>query len=190
MAHPAIKHKKYSYADYLQWDDDKRWEIINGEAYDMSPAPNTKHQRILLKLSQKIYNYLQDKSCEIFVAPFDVRLSKQSDEDFEIFNVVQPDISVFCDKKKIDSKGAKGAPDWIIEILSPSTSKKDTTKKLVLYQNFQVKEYWIVDPEDETVSVFLLNKQNIFSKVTEYKKKEPIPVKIFTGFKIKGSEIF
>jgi Uma2 family endonuclease len=192
VAHPAIKHKKYSYADYLQWNDGKRWEIINGEVYDMTPAPNTKHQVISINLSTIINNFLitKKKPCQVYAAPFDVRLAKNNEDDFEIFNVVQPDISVFCDKKKIDSKGAKGAPDWVVEILSPRTSTKDVTNKFLLYMNFLVKEYWVIDPENETVTVFLLNKEKKFSEGVEYKKKEIIPVTIFKELKIKGSSIF
>src|SRR6185295_13771701 len=115
-----------------------------GEVYDMTPAPSTKHQRIIGELYRMLGNFLEGKKCEVFVAPFDVRLSEHNASDFEVFNVVQPDISIFCDEKKIDEKGAKGAPDFVVEILSPSTSKKDLSRKLLLYQKFKVKEYWII----------------------------------------------
>ena len=123
--------KKYSYADYLTWSDDERWELIDGVPYNMSPAPILDHQRISGELFRQIANYLIDKTCEVFAAPVDVRFSKSKmKNDKEIFDVVQPDIIVVCDKDKIeDDRSCPGAPDIVMEILSPSTASRDVIKK-------------------------------------------------------------
>jgi len=190
MTHPASKHDKYSYADYQSWNNGRRWEIINGDVFDMTPAPNTKHQRILLRLSRIIIDFLKKKPCEVFITPFDVRFAKPGTDETEIYDVVQPDISVFCDKKKIDEKGALGAPDWVFEILSPHTSRKDLSHKLMLYLHNEVKEYWIIDPDDEIISVFVLDKHKKFSPGREFNNKSLIPVAVFQGIKIKAADIF
>lgn len=116
------RNEKYTYGDYVKWSDKERWELIDGTAYNMCAASNTSHQVISMKLSYLFYDYLKDKTCQVFAAPFDVRLGDyKSQSDIDIPTVVQPDISVICDPEKIDDAGGKGAPDLIIEILSPST---------------------------------------------------------------------
>src|SRR3989338_2135709 len=127
-----IKHK-YTYSEYLTWDDNKRWEIIEGEVYDMTPAPTTYHQDVVTTLSRCLGNQLEGKSCTVFVSPIDVVLSEE--------NVVQPDVIVVCDKKKILDSHIHGAPDLVIEILSPSTTVKDRREKKDMYEKFGVKEY-------------------------------------------------
>jgi len=136
--------KKYSYADYLQWDLGEQVELIKGKVFRMSPAPSRQHQLISTRLLRLILPKFSDKSCEVYHAPFDVRL--YSATEAETFTVVQPDICVICDLTKLDERGLKGTPDLIIEILSPSTSQKDRGEKYHLYQEAEVKEYWIVDP--------------------------------------------
>jgi Uma2 family endonuclease len=151
---------KFTYKEYCSWPDDERWELIDGVAYDMSPAPSSKHQRISRILSTKIDNFLLDKKCELFIAPFDVLLPIFPIEDENKINtVVQPDISVICDSTKIVERGCLGAPDLIIEILSPSTSKKDLNEKFQLYENFGIKEYWVVDPGNKFIQVFHLQSE-------------------------------
>jgi len=147
--------QKFNYGEYCSWPEDERWELINGEAYDMSPAPSSNHQRISIRISSSINTWLKGKKCEIFSAPFDVLLPifPVKDEN-KINTVVQPDISVICDPSKIIKKGCLGAPDLIIEILSPSTSKKDLNEKFQLYEKHGVKEYWIVDPGNKFIQVF------------------------------------
>lgn len=165
-------NKKYTYKDYLTWDDDKRWEIIEGKLYplefgddprNMSPAPRRQHQKISGNLSRIIGNYLLGKTCEVYEAPFDVRFVE---EDFTE-TVLQPDISIFCDLNKLDDRGAKGAPDWIIEILSPTTEFRDKSIKAFLYQKHIVKEYWLVDPDKQVVVVYQL-KDGRFDVPVEY----------------------
>jgi Uma2 family endonuclease len=190
MGTPAIKEQKFTYADYLTWEDDERRELIQGIVHDMSPAPYTKHQRILLNLSVLIKSFLKGKDNEVFIAPFDIRLPDKSSDDDKIYTVVQPDISVFCDRSKIDKRGAIGAPDWIIEILSRSTQKMDTITKLQLYSQNGVREYWIVDPDAEMVLVHAENKDGRFQTVKKYIKKDKIQVNIFSDLIIDGKEVF
>jgi Uma2 family endonuclease len=181
---------KYTYADYLLWPDEERWEIIDGIPYDMSAAPNSTHQRILMSLSSKIYNHIENRKCEVFPAPFDVRLSDDNleAEDF-IDNVVQPDISVICDPGKIDEKGCLGAPDICIEILSPSTAYKDQTEKLKLYEKFHVKEYWIINPGLSQITVYVLEKSE-YSNPKIFKKKDVLKSTILESLEIDLQSVF
>ena len=155
MALPAEK-ERYTFADVLTWGEDERIEIINGEAVMMAP-PSRIHQKISVELSRQLANYLEGKKCEVYHAPFAVRLFEQDgDTPDEVDTMVEPDIAVVCDKNKLDKHGCKGAPDMVVEILSPSTRRHDRLVKLNLYQRAGVREYWIVNPEDKTVQVLLL----------------------------------
>lgn len=144
-------NQRYGYKDMLQWDG--RWELINGVPHNMTPAPSTEHQRIVGGLFFELRLFLQGRSCEVFVAPFDLRFSHSEDYD-NPDTVCQPDITVICDPKQIDEKGGKGAPKLIVEILSPSTAIKDRNEKFKAYEKFGVSEYWIVDPTHQTVEVY------------------------------------
>lgn len=147
----------YSYADYLKWQFEERLELIRGKIFKMSPAPATRHQRISALLVSEIWQLLKNRDCQVFAAPFDVRLPRfDVKADKEIFTVVQPDISVICDQKKVDEKGCLGAPDWVIEILSPGNTRKEMDNKFDVYEESGVKEYWLVEPNDEVVFVYLL----------------------------------
>jgi Uma2 family endonuclease len=151
-------NKRYSFADYLTWVDDKRRELFNGFIKMMTPAPSRIHQKISRKLSRNIGNFLNNKKCELYYAPFDVRLTVNAEtENNKVYTVVQPDICIICDLSKLDDRGCIGAPDMIIEISSPANSKRDVEEKFELYQKHGVREYWIVFPYEKTVSVFLLN---------------------------------
>ena len=150
----------YSYADYLTWQLNEAVELIKGKIQLMSPAPNVKHQRLSIYLSSRIFNFLENKACQVFSAPFDVRLydrTKSLLANKEITTVVQPDICVICDNSKLDEQGCNGAPDWIIEILSKGNSKKEVKIKHALYAESGVKEYWLVFPYEEVISQFVLN---------------------------------
>ena len=148
---------KFTYKEYSSWPDDERWELINGVAYNMSPAPSRNHQKISRILSTKIDIFLKNKECELYTAPFDVFFPDYIDQDIDdIVTVVQPDLSIICNPVKLIDKGCYGAPDLIIEILSPSTSKKDLNEKFQLYEKHGVKEYWIVDPGNKYIQVFHL----------------------------------
>ena len=190
MGAPAIKYNKYTYADYSTWDDSERWELIGGYPYNMSPAPNRFHQEVAGKLYNRFSNYLEGKYCKVYIAPFDVRLAEKGETAAASSNVVQPDITVICDKNKLDDKGAFGAPDLIVEVLSPSTLKKDTQEKFILYERFGVKEYWIVDPDQKTVAVYILNSNQKYTLSKKYSSAEKLPVTIFTGFEIDLNGVF
>lgn len=150
--------KTYSYADYLTWKFQERLELIRGKISKLSPAPNTFHQKVAANLHGIMYTNFKKHSCNLFFAPFDVRLldKKKSTEDKDIYTVVQPDLCVVCDEKKLDEKGAIGAPDLVIEILSPGNSKKEMKYKYDLYEEAKVLEYWIVNPADRTIYIFIL----------------------------------
>jgi Uma2 family endonuclease len=148
MSQVKSNSRLYSYHDYLNWPDDERWEIMDGIAYNMSPAPSVKHQSIVSKLDRGLGNKVEEKGCSLFIAPTDVV--------FDEYNVVQPDVFVVCDKAKITDDNIQGAPDLVIEVISPSTSLKDKREKKKLYEKFGVKEYLIIYPEDELVERFIL----------------------------------
>lgn len=168
----------YSYADYLSWSDDERWELIDGRAYMMTPAPSRRHQEILVELTRQISGLLADKPCKVYVAPFDVRLAEQGESCEEVKTVVQPDLLVVCDKSKLDDKGCLGAPDFIIEIVSPSTASLDYIRKLSLYEKHQVKEYWIVQPVDQVVMVYELNEDKKYGRPSFYTKDDKARIEI------------
>ncbi|MES2702367.1 MAG: Uma2 family endonuclease [Bacteroidota bacterium] len=149
-------NKVYTYADYLKWDFKERVELIKGRLFKMSPAPSSRHQQVSMRISNAICNYLDGKPCEVYAAPFDVRLPRKSKDDRDIVTVVQPDICVICDISKIDSKGCLGAPDIVIEILSPGNSKTELNNKFEIYEEAGVKEYWIVFPHDNTFIVYTM----------------------------------
>ena len=145
----------YSYADYLLWKFKERVELFKGKLFKMS-APSAIHQEISMRLAGELYQFFKGKDCKIFHAPFDVRLLKESQEDKNIYTVVQPDICVVCDPEKIDKRGCEGAPDLVIEILSPGNSKKEMKYKYALYEEAKVPEYWIIDPDHQNVLVYVL----------------------------------
>lgn len=146
----------YSYADYLLWRLKERVELFKGKILKMSPAPNVKHQKVSRNLTIDLGNIFKNQKCQLFPAPFDVRILKQNAEDKEIFTVVQPDLCIICDSDKLDERGCIGAPDLIIEILSPGNSKKEMKLKFNLYEEAGVREYWIVDPNQESVLINVL----------------------------------
>ncbi|NLO21044.1 MAG: Uma2 family endonuclease [Syntrophomonadaceae bacterium] len=184
------RKEKYTYADYLNWPDGERWEIINGETYMMSPAPSSEHQRILMEIASQLHTYLRDKGCTVFPAPFDVRLPRGEEDDEEIDNVVQPDLVVICDRSKIDKRGCKGAPDLIIEILSYSTAKKDLNEKFNLYEQAGVKEYWVVFQSEEVVEVYQSNDNMRYEKTGTYESNDQIKVGILPELEINLSLVF
>lgn len=181
--------QKYSYADYLNWSDEEPWEIIDGVPYNMSPAPSRRHQLILGRLFRKFADFMENGTCQVYIAPFDVRLSEDFSDDHLVENVVQPDLSVFCDQEKLDDQGAVGAPDLVVEILSPSTAAKDMKTKLLLYQKFGVQEYWLVDPEKKTVERFNLDHQGKYNPGIVFQEKNA-ESELFGNFQISLDELF
>lgn len=181
-------NERYTYKDYLEWSEDERWELIDGIPYNMTPAPSPKHQEILGELYRQISNYLVGKTCRPYLAPFDVRLfpnEKQNDN-----NIVQPDLTIICDLSKIMKNGCEGVPDLVIEILSPSTAKKDRSEKKRLYQRAGVREYWIVDPLHHTIEVFTLSDQGKYGEAELYGKEDEIKVGMFDELTISSQTIF
>ncbi|MCP4157447.1 MAG: Uma2 family endonuclease [bacterium] len=176
--------QKFFYGDYLSWDDEQRWEIIDGNAYNMSPTPLRIHQKISTELIRQLANQLLSKTCEVYAAPFDVRLPLQDEKENDISNVIQPDISVICDPEKLDKKGCLGAPDLIIEILSPSTRRRDRLEKFNLYEIAGVKEYWLIDPEALLVETFTLGADGSYGKSHIYTETDTIEINTLKNIKI------
>jgi Uma2 family endonuclease len=169
----------YTYADYLTWRFEQMVELIKGKLFIMSPAPASRHQQISSGLLSRILPPFDNQKCTVYHAPFDVRLIKDKKADKNILTVVQPDICIVCDEKKIDEKGCLGSPDWIIEILSPSTAKKDYNEKYNLYEENKVKEYWIVNPDANTINQYALNKKNKYEDVGFYGRNDKIKSVVF-----------
>jgi Uma2 family endonuclease len=192
MALPNFKaDDRFTYADYLTWDDDQRWELIDGEAFCMSPGPNRLHQKWLGELHRQIANYLDGKPCEVYVAPFDVRLPEYSDtSDEETMTVVQPDLMVICDHDKLDDRGVKGAPDLVVEIISPSTAKRDITTKYELYQRHGVKEYWLMYPNDRTLLVYRLSEDGRYAPPEVFGDGDSVPVPLLGELEIDMGKVF
>jgi len=185
--------KRYTYADYLTWADDKARELINGFIKMMSPAPRSIHAEVSSNITWYLESVVRKNKgkCKVFTAPFDVRFPKQGEtDDDKIDTVVQPDICVICDLSKIDKHGCCGAPDMIVEILSPSTTRRDVTEKFALYEESGVKEYWIVYPKDEAVTVFLLQEDGKYDAGTTYELEGKVPVFIFDNYMIDLNDIF
>jgi len=176
-------NKRYSYADYLTWMDDVRRELFDGFIKLMTPAPSRRHQELSVSLTLQIGNFLLHKKCKLYHAPSDVRFPKdnKNKDDKLVYTVLQPDIFVVCDLSKLDDRGCLGAPDMIIEIVSPKNSKRDLKDKFEIYQQFGVREYWIVNPNDENVNVFVLDEKEKFQLVGMYAEDDKIPVNIFNG---------
>jgi Uma2 family endonuclease len=190
MAIP-VKKEKYTYHDYLTWAEDERCEIIEGIPYLMSPAPSRVHQEVSGELFFQIRSYLQGKNCKVYAAPFDVRLYNENQyNDNKIYNVVQPDITVVCDNSKLDEKGAKGAPDFIIEIVSPASTFLDYVKKLNLYGDYGVQEYWIVNPAKKNVLVYKIAETGKYGTPDIYVEGDCIKVGIFDNLDIDLKDIF
>ncbi len=184
-------NKTYTYADYISWQFDEIVELIKGKIFRMSPpSPNLDHQRSSSKLHTKIGNYLSKQKCELFSAPFDVYLTP---ENAEKATIVQPDLCVVCDIKKLDQRGCKGAPDLIVEILSKSTAKKDVDDKFKLYEANGVREYWIVHPKDQTILQYFLDietKKYILKENRPFTSSESISSYIFPDLIIDLQDIF
>jgi len=186
-------NKRYTYADYLTWMDDVRRELYDGFIKLMTPAPSSKHQEISFNLSRSFGNFIYNKHCKGFAAPSDVRFpkNKKNKTDEQVYTVLQPDLYIVCDLSKIDDRGCLGAPDLIIEIVSPKNSKRDLKDKFEIYQQHGVREYWIVNPSDENVSVFVLDDKSKYQFVGMYAEDDKIPVNIFNGdLKIDLTEVF
>ncbi len=151
---PAVEH--HTYADYLTWPEGVRYELLDGVAYLMAPAPTLDHQEIAGDIYRQLANALDGNPCRPFIAPVDVRLPKAQEADNLIDTVVQPDVLVVCDAAKLDRRGVRGAPDFVVEVLSPGTASHDHVRKRRIYERAGVREYWLVHPIDRMVTVYRL----------------------------------
>jgi Uma2 family endonuclease len=181
--------KTYTYADYLKWTFDERLELIKGKIFKMSPAPGSVHQLISGAIFAELYNYLKGKPCKVFHAPFDVRLNKCSINNKDIQTVVQPDISVVCNPLKIDEKGCLGAPDIVVEILSPGNNKKELQNKYEVYEENGVLEYWIIHPSEKTFLRYSLV-ENRYQASRLLTTGDEVITPILPGFVLKLDELF
>lgn len=189
MALPAEK-ARYTFADCLTWEENERIEIIDGEAVMMAP-PSRVHQEILTEITRQFANFLEGKRCKVYPAPFGVRLFEKDGESPEdVDTMVEPDISVVCDSDKLDDHGCKGAPDLVVEILSPSTLRHDRLVKLGLYQRAGVLEYWIVDPGNKAVQVFLQDGGGSLRISEEYGRGDVARVNVLEGCFIDLGKVF
>jgi Uma2 family endonuclease len=170
VSEPFTGYGRYTYADYLSWEMDEMVELIRGKIFrQAAAAPRRIHQKISGKVFNRLFNFLEGHSCEVYEAPFDVRLPVKSKRNEDIDTVVQPDICVICDKSKLDELGCVGAPDLIIEILSPGSNKKELKYKYEVYEESGVGEYWIIHPDEQTVLTYTLVSGNY------------VPSKLFTS---------
>jgi len=174
---------RYTYSDYLQWDDDKRRELIDGVPYLMA-APNWRHQEISGNLYDQFKAFLKGKPCKVYYAPLDVRLNADTLDD----TVVQPDLIIVCDHSILDKASCKGVSDMVVEILSPSNPRYDKITKFNRYLKAGIREYWIIDPEERTLAVNILNNDNYITHI--YTNDETAPVNVLEGCNIDLSEVF
>ena len=182
--------KNYTYADYLKWTFEDRLELIKGRLFRMSPAPNRIHQKLSGEIYRELSNFLKGNSCEVYTAPFDVRLPRKSKDDKDILTVVQPDICVICDPAKLDDRGCIGAPDIVVEILSPGNNKKELQNKYEIYEESGVKEYWIVTPQEKTFLKYVLSNEGQFQPSRLMTIGDEITTPILPGFVLNLTELF
>ena len=184
--------KRYTYADYLKWRFEERVELFKGYIYKMSPAPNFRHQKIATQLTGEIYYFLKGKKCQVFGAPFDVRLPllKKKQKRKKNDTVVQPDITVVCDESKLDKQGCNGAPNIVVEVLSPGNTKKEMKNKYELYEEAGVQEYWLVHPHDNNVMVFVLGESGKYQIYKIYTEDDTLESPTLKGFQLNLAEIF
>ena len=187
-----VVNGRYNYADYLTWKFEQTVELIKGKILLMS-APSRKHQDISRELNGAFYEHFKRHDCRFYAAPFDVRLydkRRSAHANKDVYTVVQPDICIICDLKKLDDKGCLGAPDLVVEILSPGNSTKEMKTKKLLYEENEIREYWIFDPEHENVFQFHLTDAGVYSPATIYVKEEVLECVIFPDLNIQLQEIF
>ena len=182
--------KDYTYADYLKWTFEERLELIKGKLFKMSPSPNRVHQKLSLEIARELSNYLRGNSCEVYTAPFDVRLPRKSTNDKDIITVVQPDVCVICDPSKLDDRGCIGAPDIVVEILSPGNNKKELQNKYEIYEESGVKEYWIISPQNETFLKYTLAEDGKFQTSHLMTIGDKVTTPILPGFVLDLTELF
>lgn len=178
----------YTYADYYKWKFEERVELLKGKIFKMG-APTASHQRISMRMGSAINFYLEGKACEVFSAPFDVLIPRKSKDDKDIITVLQPDLCVVCDASKVEERGCIGAPDIVIEILSPANNKKELKYKHEIYEEAGVKEYWVVDPREKGVQIYLNNNGKLLASGYLY-EEDSIESELLPGFSLNLAHIF
>jgi Uma2 family endonuclease len=177
----AAKRDRYTWHDYRSWPDDDRWQVIDGEAYAMTAAPATRHQKLLVRLAAALETFLQGKSCEVYPAPTDLKLSD--------VDIVQPDLMVVCEPDKVRSTHVEGPPTLVVEILSPSTAALDRGRKLDLYAASGVKEVWLVTPYPSLIEIFVLDR-NVYRRAHAFTRDQPFRCPAFPGLNIDLDALF
>lgn len=189
MVETASKALRYTYKDYLAWPDDERWELIDGVAYNMTPAPTPDHQEVAGNLFGILFSLLREHPCRVFISPLDVLLPIGEEVDEEVDTTVQPDIVVICRPEIIRSNNIRGVPDWVAEVLSPSTAKKDEGIKRDLYQRAGVKEYWLVHPTDRTLVRYQL-RDGVYGLPEVFGHEDRIDLPVPPGAEMELAEVF
>ena len=182
--------KVYTYADYYSWKFKERVELIKGKVFKMSSAPRRVHQKVSMSLGARLFNFFEEHSCEVYTAPFDVRFPTQNKTSDKTKTVLQPDICVICDLEKLDDYGCFGAPDLIVEILSPSNSKKEMKYKYEIYEEAGVREYWIVNLVQKHTIIYTLNEEGTFIGQKPVVEDAVLSSYIFPELKINQADIF
>ncbi len=179
-----------TYADYCRWPEAQRCELIDGVVFDMTPAPSRSHADLSLALFRLLDAFFQGKPCRTYLAPLDVRLPRDDEPDDDVQTVVQPDLLVVCDEKKLDDRGCRGAPDLVIEVLSPATASKDHIVKRRLYEQHKVKEYWLVSPTDRILTIYRLGSDGEFGKPDIFADTDEVEAKLFPGLVVDLAKVF
>ena len=180
----------YIYAHYLTWLFDERVELIKGQVFKMSPAPSPYHQQISVRIASELFVFLKNRKCQVYTAPFDVRFPKESTEDKDIYTVLQPDICVICDLAKLDTRGCIGAPDIVVEILSPGNNKTELLNKYNVYEEFGVKEYWVISPAEKTFLKYALDAKGKYQPSKLFTLSEKVESEVLPGFVLDLDEVF
>jgi len=189
MAHNCSVPHGFTYADYQEWSGPYGEEVIDGVWYVREPSPSLVHQEVAGELYRQLKSTLDGKPCRVFVAPFDVLLPKGKEKQHQVNTVVQPDVFIVCDKQKINMHGVVGAPDWIAEVLSPSTARYDKRKKVPRYERAGVRELWLVDAFDRKVTRYLL-KEGRYGRPTTVKMKGKTRIAAVSGVTVDWDDVF
>jgi Uma2 family endonuclease len=178
----------HTYGDYLSWAEDTRYELVDGVAYLMAPAPAVSHQEVTLEIASQLKTALHGHPCRVLIAPVDVRLPKANETDELIDTVIQPDVLAVCDPAKISERGVRGAPDWILEVLSPSTAGHDQVRKRRIYEQAGVREYWMVHPTDRVLTIYRLE-NGAYGKPDTQVLEGETPIAVLPGVTIAWDEL-
>ncbi|OGK06007.1 MAG: hypothetical protein A2W80_00915 [Candidatus Riflebacteria bacterium GWC2_50_8] len=191
MGRPQRKRKDvFTYAEYKSWDDDERWEIIDGEAFAMTPGPGMTHQSLSVNLVGLMFEFFNSHPCKLFSAPFDVLLPESDETADTASNVVQPDIVVYFDPDKLEERGGIGAPDLAVEIISPTSARRDLIEKFALYERHGVREYWVVDPAHQILTIYSPDKKGKYTCEKRFSREHELTSHIFPELKIDLKRVF